>query len=639
MTMQDQIIGFRRDRIGARLICLLNVMRLSRKFGVNGKYLWLSEPGGPYPELADPRDFLTAEFVARHIRVVDGPPDLGARRNASAVVPGLSAAAFAATLAEGRRYECDSMSEIVRVMDEPAIEAEAGMRDVAAGLRLAPRLAAALSHARAAIARVGGGDPIAIHVRRGDILDGDPWSYSSWPSKYVPDEFFRAFIAQSTGPVIAFSDTPAAVAHLAQGNPRVVPAGALFDGDSLSPAARDLLELMLMSECAEVGAPSQSAFSRAAAIMGPCQIAALPAALSPETRIAAYDALLDRAIACPDSFHGPGDLAQSLGYAAKHAVTTGRSNELIEMLAGRDGFLDRFPFLYRELAVMAWASGRMQKARRLAQDGLAAPLMRNRDKPQCRQVLLVTESGDKDTIAQDTEAQFLTMLLTGRAAEGPIIPTLAHRLLSQPDNAVARTMQVAPVILPLYTQPAPEGARSGETLPLWLLRLDWAEFLGNPALQRELLQAVGMWQKIKPAADGLDEIEAALAAGDTPAVTAADAARFGHCASVLRLHGRLKRAFALLHWLDAAHPDQPMTHKRLADTCFAAGNRKAGWRWLNSAQQLSGANAMLRLSAAIRATQEADTATAERHLAKAAEHWPGLGLIATVRRDFQPRLP
>ena len=43
----------------------------------------------------------------------------------------------------------------------------------------------------------GGGEPVAIHVRRGDILDGDPWSYGAWPSKYVPDEFYRGFIDQA----------------------------------------------------------------------------------------------------------------------------------------------------------------------------------------------------------------------------------------------------------------------------------------------------------------------------------------------------------------------------------------------------------------------------------------------------------
>lgn len=299
MTIKDQIIGFRVDRVGARLICMLNVMRLSRKFGVSGKYLWLSEPDGPYPELADPQDFLAADFVARHIRIVDRHPDDGARLNVSAVAPRSNVAGFAAALAAGQLYECVSMADVMRFMDEPAEDVAADIRDIARQIALAPPLAEALARARGIIAQAGGGEPVAIHVRRGDILDGAPWSYSAWPTKYVPDEFFHAFIARTEGPVIAFSDTPAAVTHLAQGNPRVIAASDLFDSASLSVTARDLLELLLISDCAQVGAPAYSAFSRAATIMGRCEIVPLPQALDPDLRLAAYDALLERAIARP----------------------------------------------------------------------------------------------------------------------------------------------------------------------------------------------------------------------------------------------------------------------------------------------------------------------------------------------------
>ena len=198
MTIQDQIIGFRRDRIGARLICMLNVMRLSRKFGVSGTYLWLREPqDSPYPELADPHDFLTADFVARHIRIIDQPPERGQRQNVNTVTSGSNVEGFAAMLAAGQLYECDSLAEIIGFMDEPAADAAADIRDIARQVVLAPPLAEALAKARDIVARAGGGDPVAIHVRRGDILDGDPWSYGAWPSKYVPDEFYRGFIDQA----------------------------------------------------------------------------------------------------------------------------------------------------------------------------------------------------------------------------------------------------------------------------------------------------------------------------------------------------------------------------------------------------------------------------------------------------------
>ena len=156
MTRHHAIIGFRQDRIGARLICLLNVMRIARKFGVAGRYLWLSQPDGPYPELVDPRDFLDPAFVAAHIDIVARAPERSELRNLPAAAPGMNGAGFARTLAEGRRYECDSMSEIIRFMDESEAEAAAGLRAAAEELVLSPRLARALAGARRILARAGG---------------------------------------------------------------------------------------------------------------------------------------------------------------------------------------------------------------------------------------------------------------------------------------------------------------------------------------------------------------------------------------------------------------------------------------------------------------------------------------------------
>ena len=638
MTLRDQIIGFRSDRIGARLICMLNVMRLSRKFGVTGKYLWLSDPDGAHPELRDPRDFLAADFVDRHIRIIDQMPTGGQRLSVTATAPANSMAGFAATLAAGQLCECDCRAEVIRFMDEPAADAAAEIRDIARQIVLAPPLAEARGRARAALLRVAGDNPVAIHVRRGDIVDGDPRSLSAWPLKYVPDEVYRGFIDHVGGAVIAFSDRPAAIAHLAQGDPRIIPASALFDHRHLPPAARDLLEMLLIADCARVGAPGDSAFSQAASIMGRCQIAVLPEMLPPATRTAALDALLERAITHPDSFFAPGDLAQSLVHAAQHAVSRARADELLECFAERPALLDDFPFLYRELATVAWTSARRPLARRLARQGLSASLICDRDQVQCRQVLMAASARGPGGVKRDTQGQFLTMVLTGRAADGPVMPELAHRIAHAPANALTGTLLLAPELLPLFAEAPPAGMQIGPLLPLWLLRLDWSECLGAPDLLNDLLQFPDMWPKMRPAAQGLDEVETALGQGaPLPLPDAATQARFGHCASVLRLHGRLKRAFALLHWLDAASPDRALTHKRLADTCFAASKPAGGWKWLGSALLLAPENPMLWLSAAIRAADEGDVTRAGHHLDEAAKLWPDLGLIEILRHRFSSR--
>lgn len=655
----EQIIGFRQDRIGARLVCLLNVMRLNRRFGLGGRFMWLSEPRGPYPELADPALFFDESFCRQQLQVVASAPDPAGRQNLGTVSAATGSAHFAERLARGERFLIDAMVENLRFVDESPEGVDREIREIAAGIRLAQPLRRALRHARARLAEVGEGQTVAIHVRRGDILDGDPWSYSSWASKYVPDEFFRAFIAARQGAVVAFSDTPAAVAHLAQGAARVIPVGALFDDPDLSVAQRDLLELLLMGGCAEVGAPVLSAFSRAASVVGGVRVVALPAMLPPGPRRAAYDALLDRVIRDPDSFLVPGDLAQSAHYAAAHAATVGRAPELVEALAAQPALLDRFPFLYRALAVAALAGGMTARARELAGQGLAHPLLRNRDRPQCQQVLLVAGAAASAgrsaalpgpdatpdatpgatmpdaTGADATGAEFLRMILSGRAAEGTIVPALAHRILGAP-GPVPKALMFPRELLDIHALPAPDplgGGGSVATLPLWVLRGDWSELIADPAVQRELVLNPPLAQRLAPVASLLGPAERVLAAGQDPALPPDPGpALLGLAAAQLRLNGRLRRAFAVLHWLDRLRPDDALTAKRLADACYTADNRRAGDRWLARALELRPDNALLHYSAALRAAQ-ADRPRARRlHLAEAERLWPGLDLSRILRK-------
>lgn len=216
------------------------------------------------------------------------------------------------------------------------------------------------------------------------------------------------------------------------------------------------------------------------------------------------------------------------------------------------------------------------------------------------------------------------------------MPALAHRLI-RGGGPAAQTLCHAPDLLPIHAQPDPENGK-GRLLPLWTLRIDWSEFVRDPGPQRELLLWPDLWRKIAPGAEKLQQIEAALARGENPGLDERDAAWLGFCASVLRLHGRLNRAFALLHWLDAARPGRMLTCKRLADVCFAAGNRKAGQRWLDAALALAPDQPLLRLSAALRAAEAQDAPRAEAHLRAAQAAWPELGLTQTLRRTMRRQM-
>lgn len=634
MQQDHPIVGFRQDRIGARIICLLNVMRLSRKFDVTGKYLWLSDATGPYADLLDPGDVLADSTIAAHVQVVGRAPDLTGRQNIGVVARRVSQRQFAQMLDQGHRFVCDAMAEPVVFMDESAADVAAEMRGVAADLALAAPLRTALQDCVQMLGHWGNGQIAAIHVRRGDILDAHPWSYSGWSSKYVPDEFFRAFLAETGGPVLAFSDTLAAIPHLAQGDPRVLAVADLLQGLRLPVAARDLLELLLMARCDLVGAPHQSAFSRAAALIGGCRIVGLPSGLSPDQREAAYDALLDRVVARPDSFLAPGDLAQSLAYLGRHAVLRGRGNELLAVYASQKAFLNRFPFLHGELAAVALDSGDLPQARRLAQRGLDAEMLQKRDRALPRQVLLLARGDDEQaTVA----AEFLELLFSGRAAEGVLMPRLAHRLVME-EGPAGRALMAAPILAGALAQV--DAATGQPSLPLWVLRCDWAELIGNPRLHGDLLLSPDLHRKLGMIAPGLAQLEAAISAGGCPDIPEDSApVRLGLAGAVLRAHGRLNRAFSLLHWLDAHCPDQPLTHKRLADACYSAGNRRAGGRWLRSALALAPDNPLLHLSAALRLAEEGALGDGMRHLETASNLWPDLPLIAQTRRQLRRSLP
>lgn len=646
MGQDFPIVGFRQDRLGARLICLLDIIRLSRRFGVPARYLWLSQPDGPYPELVDPSAFFAPELVRDHIEVVTDHPDVVGRRPLSSVSQVNKTEHFTNALKRGDRFLSGTMIEATRFADESPEDVRAALHDIVAELPLAPRLRAALHKAQRAIEKVGRKDAAAIHVRRGDILDGVPWSYRPWQAKYVPDEFFRQFVQMHDGPVLAFSDTPAAVHHLAQGDPRILPVDQLLADQGLSLPERDALELLLMSRCDVIAAPISSAFSTAAAMIGRARVLPLPAGLEQDQRERAYDALLDRVIAAPDSFFAPGDLAQSMVFAAQHAISRQRAAELLDRFRPRSDFTERFPFVQYWLAMAAFSLGKRSLARNLAKKAIDNPNLRNTERQSATQLIEMAKFSKQANGASsgrsEDDATFLTVAFS--ASGGPLMPLLAHKVLSS-GAAASQSLMFPPLLVDLLaTLPEPgmssfmvdDRDQDGRALPVWTFLSDWSELLDNSNLRDSLPRTPPVWQKTAVGTEMLAEYERRLAEGERP--VALDEKGFvilGFCASKLGLHGKLRRAFQLLHWLEWLRPDDPLTHKRLADCCFRVGNVKAGWRWLDSALERSPDNALLHLSAARRAIATGDFPRARGHLGQAETHWPGLDLIKSTARELR----
>ena len=638
------ILGYRRDRVGARLIGILNVLRFQALFGADAaRFLWVSEPDGPYPDLADPAEIFDPAFLKDVIETVTRAPDQSCRAQLREAAQGDAVDRFAARLADGALWACDAAFDIIRFKDERADAVARQVRGLTGSLALSPPLAAARAAARARLAAAGSGEPVAIHLRRGDILDGDPWSWQAWPSKYAPDEYYRAFLDGVGGPVIAFSDTPAAITHLAAGDPRIVPVGDLIEGQALTTAQRDVLEILLMADCARVAAPAFSAFSQAAHAVGGVTVVSLPQGLAPAARQGSDAALLDRAMRRHGSFFAPGDLAQSLIHVMPHAAASGAGAALVDRFARKRGFLTRFPFVASALAELASRVDRRDTAAALTEGLAANPKATPRDRNLGAQVSgLITAGSGGATGSEGWD--YLTDLFAGRRADGPVMPRLGALVLGA-EGAVGRALGM-PEQLALHLAGAFAGADGQLLLPAWALQQGWVELIQMDEMARRVRTRPAISVRLGPAA-------AALAAAEADSGGAApllDAALLGWAATGLVIHNRLARAMRLLEAILAADPGDAMAAKRMADACFAAGNQKAAWRWMDRALETDPAAPLIHLSAAARLAGLGHTPSAHarnpdagsaqgkrqrRHLRRAAELAPDLALVGKLDRHLR----
>lgn len=637
MPQPPAIIGFRKDRLGARLMGILNVIRLAEVFGGSARYQWLLETAGPSHDLDDPRRILQPAFVARHIDIVEERPDPSGLGNLAAIAPTASIAEIAARIAQGERFISEAVFDPIAFLDEDQQKVRARIAAIGRDLPLLAGLASRLDMACKALEdRIGHplGRARALHFRRGDLLNGDPWSRGAWPTKFVPDEFCLAWVQDGPGAVILFTDTVGAARHLGRDEPRIVPICDLIDRSGLTMAEHDLLELLLMSRCAEIGGPNGSAFSRAAAAIGGADLIALPGKLAPQRRRAAAGALLDRVIQRPDSFYASGDRAQSAQHAADWTEKLGRGKELAHALARRKDDLRDHPFLHRIVATLALAEGDDGFAADAARRALADPLLVPRDRRLCQNVLDIIQARRAPADDDASADAFFYSLLMNKARHEPLRDQLAALHLGR-DGSVSRALMFSPALARALSVPASGGAVS--VPPYWTYLCDWEELLWNDASRRPLRRWPDMAQKLEVLESAMDlplhEVERQLNDGKTPMKpTLGQGHVLGLAASILSLHGRHPRALRLLHWLDAIRPGDPLTCKRLADSSYRQGDDTAAGRYLQDALRLMPDNQLLHLSRARRAAARGHARPALESLAQAQAIWPKSRLLASQRQ-------
>lgn len=345
------LVTFRNDRLGGRLISLLNTMRIAQDHDLPFRVRW-HENDDIAQVFNDPRLFFEPKFVADHFISAE---DWGAERADATRLRELddrTPDGVRAFIDGGGILLIDGSFGHDCLVGEDAETVRQSAADLWARFPLAP----AIRDAAAAIREAVGEDALGYHVRRGDLISSHRVMNRPWPQKYVFDEiYFRhldAAVAGGRRPIL-FSDDPDTVTRYRARYPDLVPATELYDPISFTEGQRDLLELIAMSCCSEIVAPALSGYSSTAATLGGIRHKDVLQALTPEEIEAAHEDMVTRLSgAAPASLVETGHLSQSLAHAEPWLIARDRLTEAEGILSRLIGEGLDISYLYPRLVML-----------------------------------------------------------------------------------------------------------------------------------------------------------------------------------------------------------------------------------------------------------------------------------------------
>ncbi|PQO22239.1 hypothetical protein C2I36_14150 [Rhodobacteraceae bacterium WD3A24] len=496
-TAGGRLIAFRADRLGARLVSLVNAMRLAEALGAPFAMRW-QRSGSVGAEFNDPAELFDADFVARRFISAEVWAAEGARAPQLRQDRMPEAQTLRTALARGETRVVNIAFGVLALPDEEIAPVRARCGAIFRALPLAPDLAARADRLRARLAGA-----VAYHIRRGDIASAPKQMNKPFPHKYVPDDFYRRHMAEACAaghrPVV-FSDDPATVARLKAEFPELLAADEVLETEGLTAGARDFLELLAMSCCERIIAPAQSAFSATAAELGGVPRTTVQADLGKGAARAAGEALVARLRSRPESFGDDGDAGQSLLHADAHLCREGRLAEASQLYArccarglrlsfvqpravaralvaeGRDAARDRLagladtpPFFERDLAELCLleAVAEVERDPARARRALMRAFWLRPDARGLRRLLPVLAAGGALDGPDTLPAPAAAMTLAGR-------PIGADALASEPVHGV----DLVPLLklLPSGADPARLPQRGSADPLMW----EWGPLLqGN----------------------------------------------------------------------------------------------------------------------------------------------------------------
>lgn len=575
----EQITGYRKDRLGARIIALGNLLRMEAKFGASVRYLWpdaFEDHDMSITDTAHP--IFDAAFQDRYItQISEGTkPDFSGLTDIDNIRGKVSAAVFQDRLDTGERFLCDEGLHPVLFSNEHGPEYAASFRDALADIVFSPRVQAVLDQAAAKLAQMGG-TPLALHVRRGDVLDKAPWCHKNWVAKFAPDEFYLATMDLPDTSTVLFSDTPVVVNRMAAGRDNAIPLDDLVNAPDLSEMQRDLVELLLMARCAQIVAPSLSAFSSSAAMISGSTVSKLPAGLPVEPRNKAYDDLLTRVLGGPDTFHNTGDFAQSIGYAFGHALKKDQHRALYKVLCESiaDG-QDYASYIPLTMA-LALACGETDHALQLHARAKSDPNIWADDQMICDTLGTVAahSAGQTQAAIQDFLRQFLarkkTVMNLDSLANYFITMEPFIRDLFMVDDITHHTFKTARIFMFPADDTLFQGALH-HAYPFWVIGSDWTELFEQPRLLGNITKDPDLMAKQRSLPPEIRQAERAFFRHGTALPEDPDAIRLLSVqAAAFSLSGRYRRALNLLLHCRKHLPHDPLILKRLANRFVATG--------------------------------------------------------------------
>lgn len=588
-----QVIGYRKDRLGARVIALGNLLCLEDKFGATVHFFWPDGFEDHDMSISDSKHpIFHPEFQSAYLTEVkqDERPDIDDLTDLDKIRARIGTPQFAERLETGERFLCNEGLHPLLFSNEIGPTHLEAFREALSRIVWAPRIQEVLDAAAAKLADFPG-SPLALHVRRGDVLDKEPWCHKNWVSKFAPDEFYHTVMDRPDTATVLFSDTPAVVKKMADTRPSTVTLADLVDAPDLSEMQRDLVELLLMARCFEIVAPSLSAFSSSAAMMGGMGVTELPHDLPEQERFDAYEILLERILKSPESFHNEGDFAQSLGYAFRHALNVKRHKELYQTLKSAIANGQTYAFYRPILMALAIACDDPDYA--LEQD-IAAKYdakVWSDDAMICNALGRVADHivGDSKRATGD----FLDLYLA-RHKTDPDQDSLANYFfqrepifqeLFQVDQIVLNTMSYGRTKERIFLFPVNDDLHDGalnSAFPFWITGADWPEMFEKKQLTKNIAKDPSLPGKKLHIPLVLKEAEkAAFQTGAALPEDRESLKLLSIYAMAMVLSGRYRRASQLLFHCRNHMPHHPIFLKRLANRFLATGNLEAAQRNLD----------------------------------------------------------